>query len=249
MVLRQVPSHIPGGGAGEHQQGVDDQQAHPGHGDGHHHGDGGGKEEVFPDHPDAPAVSQGLVNGREHHLVKGSDPQHQQAQQNQSQQADFPGGHTENVADEKVVEFGKALAAQGAQKNAQGHGSGGEDTDGRVAGHVGFLPDQGKEQGDDHGEEDRRAHRLCQAAESPNGHAGEGGVPQSVGKEGHTALHHHGGQQTEQRRDHQDCQQGIFHKEHGVRGGPFKGEPGEEPIPEIHWAHPPSSPRFKWKTA
>ena len=82
MVLRQVPSHVPGGGAGEHQQGVDDQQAHPGHGDGHHHGDGGGKEEVFPDHPDAPAVSQGLVNGREHHLVKGSDPQHQQAQQN-----------------------------------------------------------------------------------------------------------------------------------------------------------------------
>ena len=50
------------------------------------------------------------MNGREHHLVKGSDPQHQQAQQNQSQQADFPGGHTENVADEKVVEFGKALA-------------------------------------------------------------------------------------------------------------------------------------------
>ena len=111
----------------------------------------------------------------------------QNQQQNQSQQADFPGGHTENVADEKVVEFGKALAAQGAQKNAQGHGSGGEDTDGCVAGHVGFLPDQGKEQGDDHGEEDRRAHRLCQAAESPNGHAGEGGVAQGVGEKGHPA--------------------------------------------------------------
>ena len=91
-------------------------------------------------------------------------------------------------------------------------------------------------------------HRLCQAAQGPDGHAGEGGVPQGVGEEGHAALHHHGGQQAEEGGDHQHRQQGVFHEEHGVRGGPLKGQPGDQPVPEGHCSAPPFSPKSRWNT-
>ena len=66
MVLPHVPGQVPGRRRGQHQQRIDDQQAHPGHGQGDHHGDGDGEHRLLPEHPDAPAVGQGGVDGGEH---------------------------------------------------------------------------------------------------------------------------------------------------------------------------------------
>ena len=247
MILSQVPGDVPRSRSGEHQQGVDHQQAHPAHGDSDHYGDGGGKQEVLPHHPDPPAVRQGLVDGGEDHMVEGGDPQDQKQDQDHRQKPDLPGGHAENVANEQSVEPGEALPSQCTEKNAQSHRRRGEDADGCVAGHLRPLSNQGEQQGDDDGENHCRPHGLSQAAECSDGDAGEGGVPQSVGEEGHPALHHHGGQETEEGRDDQHPQQGVLHEKHRPRLGPLEGQDRHQRIPQIHSAVPPSS-RFRWKT-
>ena len=181
-------------------------------------------------------------------MVEGGHPQHHQQGQDHRQERDLFGGDAEDVADEQGVELGEALPPQGAEEDAQCHRRRGEDADGRVAGHAGLLPHQGKQQGDDHSEDHRRPGGLAEAAQGADGHAGEGGVPQGVGEEGHPALHHHSGQETEQGRDDQHRQQGVFHEEHGARSRPLKGQEGHQPVPEAHGAVPPSSSRFRWNT-
>ena len=88
MVLPHVPGHIPGGCRREHQQGVNDQQAHPGHGYRDHHGDGGGEHRLLPEHPHPPAVRQGRVDGGQHELIEGAQPQQYHNQKDHRQQGD-----------------------------------------------------------------------------------------------------------------------------------------------------------------
>ena len=99
--------------------------------------------------------------------------------------------------------------------------------------------DQVEQQGKDQREEDRRPGGLGEAAKGPDGHAGEGGVAQGVGEEGHPAVDHHGGQDAEQRGDDQHRQQGVFHEVHGTGLGPLKGQQVHQGIPELHHALPP----------
>ena len=74
MILTHVSGDVPGRCPGQHQQGVDHQQAHPGHGDGHDHSDGGGKQGFLPENLDAAAVRQGRMDRGEHELIEGTDP-------------------------------------------------------------------------------------------------------------------------------------------------------------------------------
>ena len=105
----------------------------------------------------------------------------------------------------------------------------------------------GKEQGKDHCQRHRhtRWHRH-QTAEGANGYAGKGGVPQSVGEEGHASLHHQGGQQSEKGGDDQNGQQGVLHEVHGARLRPLEGQQVDEGVPELHCA-PPPFPVCGWK--
>src|SRR5699024_1415136 len=146
------------------QQGVDDQQAYPGHGHGDHHGNGHGEDGLLPEHLDAPAVSQGGVDGGEHQSVEGAQPQHYHHQQNNRQQGDLSRFHTEDITDEQTVELGKAAAVKGGDKDAQSHGGGGEHTNHRVAGHVGLTLNVGKEQGKGGGQQNGGPHGVGHTA-------------------------------------------------------------------------------------
>ena len=71
--------------------------------------------------------------------LKDSEPQgDHQGQEDQGQQADLRGLHADRMSPmSSVVELGEGSARPGwTEEDAQGHGGGGEDADGRVAGHV-----------------------------------------------------------------------------------------------------------------
>ena len=78
-------------GGGEDQEGVDDQQAHPGHGHRDHHGDGGGEQGLLPEDADPAAVRQGRMDRGEHQVVEGQTPQGQDQQQDQASRPILPG--------------------------------------------------------------------------------------------------------------------------------------------------------------
>ena len=240
MVFPEIPGHIPGGGGGEDQQGIDDHQAHPAHGQGDHHGDGDGEQRLIAPDRDAPGGGQLGMDRGEHQPVGGEDPQHDHRQQHRRQQADFPRRHRENVADQILVELGEGAAVHGGDEDTQGHGGGGEDADDGLGGLVGAAFHVGEEQGEGHGQGHGEPGGRGRAAEDADGDTGEARVAQGVGEEAHPARDHHGGQEPEQRPHNQHGQQGVFHK---VQGQPRQRQPVQQGIPEIHRQPPPM-----WKT-
>ena len=68
-------SALAGCGGGKDQQGVDDQQAHPSHGQSDHYSHRHGKQRILPEDIDAPAASQGRMDGGEHQFVVEKAPQ------------------------------------------------------------------------------------------------------------------------------------------------------------------------------
>lgn len=118
-------------------------------------------------------------------------PEHQNTHQRQSQQADFLRGNGENVTDEILIVLGKASAIEGSNKNTQGHGGAGKDTNEGIRSLVASAFYIRKQQGKSHTEDYCRPQGCCHAKNSADGNAGKGGMAQCIGKEAHPSRYHH----------------------------------------------------------
>ena len=74
------------------------------------------------------------------------------------------------------------------------------------------MADAVHQQGENDGEDHHDGAVPGHAQQHADAHAGEGGVAQGVGKEGHAVIDHHGAQKGEQGHDEQHREQGAAHK-------------------------------------
>ena len=185
------------------------------------------------------AHCQHRIGGGQGQPVDAQHPKDHHQQQDERQNGDLGWRDGQDVTDQETVELGEAVAVQGGDENAQSHCGGGKDADDRVTGHTGAALHPGKEQGKDYCQRHRTPGGIHQTTEGANGYAGKGGVPQSVGEEGHALFHHHGGQQSKKGGDDQNGQQGVLHEVHLARLRPLEGEQVDEGVPERHCASPP----------
>ena len=132
MVLLLVPGDIPGGRPRQHQQGIEDQQAHAGNGQGHHNRNGYGKQCLGQRHGNAPGGGQLGVHCRQGQPVGVQAPEDQNRQQDNGQHPNFTGGDGQHIANQILIVFCEAAAAHGGNQNAQSHSGTGEDANQRI---------------------------------------------------------------------------------------------------------------------
>lgn len=245
MVLFQIPGDVPRGSAGQHQQGIENQQTNAGNGQRHHNGDGSGEKRLGKSHGNAPGGRQLGVNGGEGQAVAVENPENDYRQQHQRQHSDLPRRDGENVADEIFIVPGKAAAAHGGNENAQRNGGAGKHANQGIRRLIGAASDKGKQQGKHHAEANRRPDGGGHAADNADGDARKGGVSQSVGEKAHAPGDDHGGENAEQRRHEQQRQQGVFHK---VPVEHFKGKCVPDRVPDTH-ARPPLMWKVRWNSS
>ena len=214
MVLPQVPRQIARGCRRQDEQGIDDHQAHPAHGQRYDDSDGDGKERFIALRRHAARGGQLRMHRRQHQTVRPEHPQQHDRQQHQRQQADLLRGDGEDIADEIPVEFRKAPPAERHDENAKRDGGGGKDADDGVRRLARPAADEGKQQREQNRQPDREIDRLHRAAEHTDGDARKAGMAQRVGEEAHFSRHDHRGQQAEQRPQQQNGQQRVLHEVH-----------------------------------
>ena len=83
--------------------------------------------------------------------IKEEEQEH--GQEHQEKEADFPRRDREDVADQVLVELGKAPAAHGGDEYAQSHRRRGKNTDNGVGGLPCFCPHKGEKQREEDGEQ------------------------------------------------------------------------------------------------
>ena len=161
---------------------------------------------------------------RQKQSVGADAPNHRHGQQDQGQNADFRRADGQNIADEVVIELGKAPAAPGCNENAQCHCGRRKNADHRISGQIGTPAHIGKQQRKHRRQQHRHPQRKCHAANGADGNARKGRMPQRVREKAHVSRDHMAAQKAQQRAEHQNAQQCVFHKQHGARLRPFKGK-------------------------
>lgn len=117
--------------------------------------------------------------------------------------------------------------------------------DHRISGQIGTPAHIGKQQRKHRRQQHRHPQRKCHAANGADGNARKGRMPQRVREKAHVSRDHMAAQKAQQRAEHQNAQQCVFHKQHGARLRPFKGKQRHNMIPDFHYA---SSPPAIWNT-
>ena len=176
------------------------------------------------------------MNGGQHQPVGGQQPQYHYQNQYHSQQSDLSGTNGENIADQILVELGKAAAVQCSNKDAQCHSGGGKHTDNGLCRMAGLALYIGEQQCDDHGQCHGPHHGQGRTAQHTDGDPGEAGMTQCIGEKAHLTGDNHGGQESKQGCQQQNRQKGVFHKIHGQ---PRQRQQIAKTVPDTHALPPP----------
>jgi len=236
VVFAQVPRDVARGGGGQDEQGVDDHEADPAHGERHDDRDADREERLVARGRDAARGRERRVDGREHQPVRGEHPQHGDREQHGCKQADLPRRDREDVADQILVELCEAPAAERRDEDAERDRGRGEHADERVGRLARAAADVGEQQREQNREADGPVDRERRAAEDAHGDAREARVAQRVGEEAHAARDDHGREDAEERRHDEHGQQRVFHE---VEREKIRRDETADRVPETHCAAPP----------
>ena len=184
MVALDAGGHVPGGGGGKHQEGIDDEDAHPLDADGHHDSQQRGEGALVEKCRDAPAPGEGGVDGEDEKPVVEEAPGDEDEKEDGEKAQKICRRDGEDIADEVAGVFVEAPAPR-HEHEAQGDGCGGEYANDRIGRGPAPILDPGDEEGEEDGKDEERRQRAHHPQEHAQGDARKGPVAQGVGEEGH----------------------------------------------------------------
>lgn len=184
MVALDARSHIPRGGGGQHEEGVDDEDAHPLDADGDDDGEERGEGALVEEGGDAPAPSEGGIDGEHQEPVVEEAPGEEHEYEDRQQAHEISRRDGEDIADEIGGVFVEAPPSR-HEHEAEGDGGGGEDADDRIGRRPALVLYPGDEEGKGDGKDEEGQEGRGDAQQHAEGDARKGTVTQGVGEKGH----------------------------------------------------------------
>src|SRR5512140_2869010 len=181
------PGDVAGGGGGDDEQGGDQEDPHGVDRRGHHEGDDQREGDLHGRYADSLRPGESLVDPQQQDPVVEEEQERGNEQEEGGHPQKLGVGDGERVAVQERLQVPSQPLLPADDRDPEGDDRREKDADDRVRRKFGAPLYQGDGDGDDGAE---RGHRPGggDAEEDPEGNAGEGGVTDRVGEEGHPVL-------------------------------------------------------------